>query len=225
MDEFNCALCNNRLNDPRVLQCGDTLCNDCIKNILKNNPESFECPICNKLNICDISKAQEFPKNKLIVELMVKNSKKFYTDEYSTLLNKHINDIFERIKDFKKQVKLIKGRNQDYYDFSYRSNKAINSIIKSIQSSTNKLLYEQLDEFKNVIHADKIDSFKANIRKCLNELNTFQEKWNGLAKDMPQQNEFVEASNNINESLCVFEIELSRLVESLRHSLYDKIQI
>ena len=93
MDDFNCALCNNKLNDPRVLQCGDTLCNGCIKSFLNNNPETFEWPVCNKLIMIE---THEFPKNKLIIELMKKNSKKFFTDEFSSLLNKHLNDVFSK---------------------------------------------------------------------------------------------------------------------------------
>ena len=221
MDEFNCAICNNKLHDPRVLQCGDTLCNDCIKNLLKNNPESFECPVCNKLIIIE---TREFPKNKLVVELMRKNSKKFFTDEFSSMLNKQLNDIFERVKDLKKQVKLAKSRTLDYYDFSNRSSKIINSIVKTIECSTSKLLNDELNEFKNVINAEQVDTFKINLQKCLDEINNFQAKWNEICKDMPEQSKIVEASNDINESLCLFEIELSRLVETLRHSLYDKIQ-
>jgi len=59
----------SHIRAPKVLNCGDTLCKECLKNIINKNKEDFfECPVCKeKLKIKDID---EFITNKEIIRLV-----------------------------------------------------------------------------------------------------------------------------------------------------------
>ena len=47
---LNCKKCEGRLDEPRILPCGNSICSHCVSSIqLKENKE-FQCLICNELH-------------------------------------------------------------------------------------------------------------------------------------------------------------------------------
>ena len=44
-DILNCSKCKERLDDPKMLPCGDTICSNCVSSIHVNN-NKFECILC-----------------------------------------------------------------------------------------------------------------------------------------------------------------------------------
>ncbi len=58
-----CPKCSLESDDPRILPCGETVCNSC----LNTNMKSFECQFCSSEHCTN---ENGFPKNKLIDQLL-----------------------------------------------------------------------------------------------------------------------------------------------------------
>jgi small GTP-binding protein len=63
LEEYNNSF--NSAKTPRILNCGDTFCTQCLKNMRKNN--KIECPICRKEIFEEIEK---ITVNKVIIDLI-----------------------------------------------------------------------------------------------------------------------------------------------------------
>ena len=64
---LNCSKCINRIDEPRLLPCGNTVCNDCITTLtVSRNPNSnmFECAMCLNEHMLP---NEEFPLNKSLL--------------------------------------------------------------------------------------------------------------------------------------------------------------
>ena len=64
-----CPYCKKILCDPRLLQCGKSLCFDCIESLINKEANGFDCPIC-----LEFHKTPEngFFKNLILAELCFK---------------------------------------------------------------------------------------------------------------------------------------------------------
>ena len=65
-DNLNCAKCQERLDDPRMLPCGDTVCSRCLSLIRVNNKQ-FSCLVCNEQHEMP---AKGLPVNKASLALL-----------------------------------------------------------------------------------------------------------------------------------------------------------
>ena len=68
---------------PRILPCSHTLCEMCIRNILKRKPKDanlLECPMC-KVKHPVSQGARSFPQNQFILPIIRKKMISFKTDE------------------------------------------------------------------------------------------------------------------------------------------------
>eukprot|EP00026_Physarum_polycephalum_P005497 Phypoly_transcript_05532.p1 GENE.Phypoly_transcript_05532~~Phypoly_transcript_05532.p1 ORF type:complete len:535 (+),score=69.77 Phypoly_transcript_05532:199-1803(+) len=68
MDKYSisCPVCIDTPNDPRILQCGHTICFKCTTSIYAQG--QISCPLCKQLNTC--STANALPKNYALQELI-----------------------------------------------------------------------------------------------------------------------------------------------------------
>ena len=77
---MDCIICteefDSNLMSPRIspTDCGHTICENCVKNILKTNSAVFTCPICKKKH--QNPKLQDFPKNFSLIQLIQEPKKK-----------------------------------------------------------------------------------------------------------------------------------------------------
>ena len=71
---LTCALCQNLLQDPRILPCLHTFCMHCIENLLRSRKtatETVPCPTCTQeVTIESRKAARALPANSLLVSLL-----------------------------------------------------------------------------------------------------------------------------------------------------------
>jgi hypothetical protein len=69
IDAFlGCGKCNQKFDEPRNLSCGNTVCDSCIKTLVKTvdqDDNSLKCSICHRAH-----KNVEFPVNEIAKRLM-----------------------------------------------------------------------------------------------------------------------------------------------------------
>ena len=76
-DEYpECPICldiygitNDHIRAPKILDCGDSLCKECLERIIKKSNEVFLCPICKK-RIRKNEKIDEYITNKQLISLV-----------------------------------------------------------------------------------------------------------------------------------------------------------
>jgi len=62
---LNCKKCDGRLDEPKILPCGNNICSHCISSIQVNKYNEFECLVCKDKH--------EMPKNGLPFNTVLKD--------------------------------------------------------------------------------------------------------------------------------------------------------
>ncbi len=91
IDAFlRCGRCNEKFDEPRILPCGNTVCNFCIQTLVKTvdkKDNSFKCSMCQGTH-----ENSEFPVNKSLKNLMKTSPSEIFrsdlVEQFKTNLNK-----------------------------------------------------------------------------------------------------------------------------------------
>jgi hypothetical protein len=87
-NELLCSLYKTRLNEPRILPCGNSICFSCSTKIILTMKNQFQCVICNDLH--EMPK-NGLPINKILIKMLstslIKVSRGKYFDLMKNLLN------------------------------------------------------------------------------------------------------------------------------------------
>ncbi len=95
VNELNCIKCKQRLDEPRILPCGETICDYCFITIeVKNN--KFKCFFCNEDHIMP---EKGFPINKRLLRILDLKSKEVYR-------SKEVKQLKENLKLYSIQFKI-----------------------------------------------------------------------------------------------------------------------
>jgi hypothetical protein len=66
-DNLICPRCHEKFVDPKVMECGDSLCGICILDLQETNPDIYQCPVCfEEYSIL----GKVFPPNKDLIKLL-----------------------------------------------------------------------------------------------------------------------------------------------------------
>jgi hypothetical protein len=141
-----CHLCSSRFEDPRLLPCGETLCNKCIRNRCENNGD-FRCVFCEKTHqVSD----ELLPENKLIQKLTsnLRSNSKIATkdvDELKLTLS-NIERRCRELKDITEKNSIVEIRN--YTDFLRNEIDVITESMSQYVYKFNKELVEKVDSYE-----------------------------------------------------------------------------
>ena len=92
---LKCLHCNLKLNDPRVLTCGHTFCNDCLQS--ESNQKSVKCFECGKFTMKSVD-CEGFLENFTVAKMLQKSSFEVYRGEAASILKENIASIRQPIK-------------------------------------------------------------------------------------------------------------------------------
>ena len=90
---MNCKKCNERLDIPKILPCGVSVCTYCVSTVKETNGK-FECFMCS--NSHHMPK-DGFPSSEALMEMLQLEPSKIYRGDTAESLNKKINEIKDRI--------------------------------------------------------------------------------------------------------------------------------
>ena len=141
-----CKKCNKEYIDPRLLPCGNSMCNFCIKETFSKSLK-MKCILCKKIHKIP---AKGFPKNKAIKLLLNKKSKIIYRSSKDENLRELIDQLQEKLDNFN----FIKTQG----DFIIKSH--FSSLRNELQLQT-ELLIEKVNKFSD----DLMNSINENEQK------------------------------------------------------------
>ena len=196
-DEINeilkCSKCKERLDEPTMLPCGQTVCSPCLNSIYVNN-KKFKCIICNNEHPMP---ENGLPINKVVQALLSMQPKEVYRGQAVETLKETLNAMrnkrnllqttsnngIDKIKE-----KCIELRNQVQV--------ATEQAIKQINDLSDSFIKE-IDQYEK----ETIKSYQSNkvdreeIIKTINDLDTFFSKWTEYLKQTKINEEIVLKTN------------------------------
>ena len=78
---MNCSICLETFLNPRILLCGHTFCEECLKKSIVNY--NLSCPTCRYKH--KSMKVEDYPKNYILIELIEK-MKQWFTQRLTERL-------------------------------------------------------------------------------------------------------------------------------------------
>jgi hypothetical protein len=168
-----CPYCKNAYRDPRALQCGRSLCFDCIELLMNKEANGLDCPVCSAfhhapengffkiLTLGDISSTQPNDVSRGAIAEDVKTKMKTIkekTEKLNFFITHPIDNIKEHCSDLKLKVQL-------------ETELKIEKIMKF-----NEEFIRQIEKYEiECIDKCKID--KSLFEETINELDEIYSKW------------------------------------------------
>jgi hypothetical protein len=164
---LNCIKCEGRLDEPRLLPCGNSICSYCSSSIQLVNNKEFQCLICNELHEMP---QKGLPINKLALEMLSCKS-------INVSRGKSFDSLQQIMIDIQKKQNLFKYRLFNPNDFIKehfieRRNEvqlATEQFHEQI-NDINKKLIDEIDEYEN-----KLIDFNINNNLDLESLKYFHD--------------------------------------------------
>ncbi len=95
-DELNCIKCNQKLDEPRMLPCGEFICASCYISIEETN-QKFKCFICNEDHLMP---EKGLPISKRLLRILALKSEEVYRSKEVKQLKENLEIIQEDINKF-----------------------------------------------------------------------------------------------------------------------------
>jgi hypothetical protein len=182
-NELECPQCKEQYDSPRMLPCGETICETCSKSLTVKK-EEFKCPLCNEIH--ESPKNGSFPINKVILNLLKKAPKKIFRGEILETFDVKLKQLQSKINEFEKDLSNGTDKVVEYYsDLKNEIQLASELAIEQIKDINVKLIY-QIELFEK----ECIENYKKNKDEKLN-----------LTNEIKKTNEFVnKCKHNLNKS-------------------------
>ena len=66
---LECPICNIKFEVPKLLSCGESVCEHCIQDLLKSNGgNEFMCPVCGEMH--DMPRNRQFTDNRFLMKIL-----------------------------------------------------------------------------------------------------------------------------------------------------------
>jgi len=156
-DILKCSRCKERLDEPTMLPCGDTVCSLCLKLIHASN-KKFKCIVCNNEHTMP---ENGLPINKALRALWPIQPKEVYRSQAVETLKETLNTM-------RKKISLLQTASDNSSD---RIKDECIELRRQVQLATDQVI-EQIndfnDQFINVINQyenETIESLQSNNRQ------------------------------------------------------------
>jgi hypothetical protein len=179
-DELNCIKCNQKLDEPRMLPCGEFICASCYISIEETN-QKFKCFICNEDHLMP---EKGLPISKRLLRILALKSEEVYRSKEVKQLKENLDIIQEDINKFlfgiDNGVDRIKGLCLDLRNkVQLKTEEAIEQL-----NEHNKQMITEIEEFERECIKSYQTNEKANneFKITKHELEEFNLKWNEYLK-------------------------------------------
>ncbi len=179
-NKLKCLKCNQRLDEPRNLPCGETICANCSVSIEVNN-KKFKCLICDEDHLMP---DKGLPISKILSEIIALRSEDVYRGKEVENLKKLLNEIQEGVNKFSFGINNGVDRIKEVcLDLKNKVQLKTEEAIEQLNEHNEKMITE-IEEFERVCIKSNQTNEKANneFKKTKQELEEFNMKWNEYLK-------------------------------------------
>jgi hypothetical protein len=162
-----CKHCEGRLDKPKLLPCGETICSFCETSIQVNN-QMFDCFICNDKH--DMPK-KGLPNNRLALEILAIELSRVSRGETYDSLKKLLNEIEKKCSIIKLGIENSADHVKEHcIDLRSEVQLTAEEVILKVNDLTTKII-EEIDEYEkeliefNKTNSKSLDSFNAIVKE------------------------------------------------------------
>ena len=108
-----CPYCQNKYDDPRIVNCGASLCHQCIELLIKDDKTSFRCPVCQAVHVKQLA---EYFKNTNLAKLCDKQASEVSRGSLATALTSELGKLKQKLEKLSNESKLGADRIKEHCD-------------------------------------------------------------------------------------------------------------
>lgn len=202
---LKCPECNKTFNDPRLLPCGESFCNECIVTIVKQDQTGLECKYCNMFHLVP---SNGFPVNQRLYLMTKETAFEVFRGEAIENLKEKINEIKVKIENLTNNKQNGAMRIKDHCDFIRSEvDLAAESAICEINKLRDGLLGQIFEYEQNCLKNLEENSKRIEKLETIIETNNdFLLKWNKKIKEYNLTDEDAKEANTL-ANISLEEIE------------------
>ena len=177
-ENLKCKQCKHVFNDPRLLPCGTTKCNDCIMRFLSPVTKSYYCDDCGWVHELGYNKLSEFPKNQMINDQLIKRKHSIGNDKDELMCNNlkfnmnKLNEITMFVnQNFENVIEQLKSNVQQVND---QVEMETDNLLEKIDND-NMFLKSQIKNFEANEFLNRKSHFQIDFKKSIDECKKFHE--------------------------------------------------
>lgn len=222
---LNCELCSQRLDVPKKLPCGGTICTQCEASLPVQSDNQLECKLCSEAHSIDPAKG--LPVCKIISNLLNVKPNEISRGFAVDSLKHNLTEI--RLKLDKLNLNLTNGREEirrHCADLRVQVHTHTELTIKHVNKLSKEFL-DRIDQYES----DCLDSYEFNQQKqgafktFVDDLNSFCQEWNDyLMKSNISEASVLEADSNAKELALKAHEQNYRLEDLLFNGNYLKFE-
>ena len=194
-EELTCNKCRERLDDPRILPCGDTICSDCVLSIRVADNNKFDCLICEKKHTMP---DDGLPVNKKLLAILSLKPSEVYRGQIVQKLKEALNEIH------KKSTQLTFGSNNGIYQIKEHCINLKNELQLSTEEAIKQIneynleLIKEIEQYEKecVKSYDQNYNLTENFSKIIKKLDSFHAEWTHYLKQTTISDESILKANN-----------------------------
>jgi hypothetical protein len=179
-DALKCSKCDQRLDEPWILPCGEIVCSSCV-TLVQITDSKFKCLVCDKIHMMP---EDGLPKNKNILALLSMQSSEVYRSQSVENLRDLLNDISKQITSLKFSINNGIDRIEEFSS-ELRNDVQLTTeeVIQQISEHRDKFI-EEVNEFKKkaIQTYQPNEKSKEDADKSVKELENFQSEWSQYLK-------------------------------------------
>ena len=212
---LNCKQCNERLDVPKILPCGATICTFCVSTIKIEDEFTFECKLCNNMHVFP---SNGFPTSETILSLLSFKPNEIHRSDAAESLKTTLKEIQNKIDQITFGINNGIDQIKEYcIDLRTEVFLATELAIQQINELNEKLIFEI-----NQYESDCIKAFeekqheRETFDNLVEELKQFNNEWSKYLKQFKiSDNAVIEANETA--------IRLNQLAEEEKIKLDDFI--
>jgi hypothetical protein len=171
---LNCINCNARIDEPKLLPCGDTICSYCVSQLkIDSNNNEFTCIVCGDLHEMP---RKGLPLNKRLSEMLNIKPTRVSRGKLFNLLEESIKEIEKKINFFKIGIKNSDEYVKEYcFELRNEVHLATELTIEKVQDLSQEFIDQLLAYESELIEINKSNTnSREAFSSIVSELELFQ---------------------------------------------------
>jgi hypothetical protein len=208
-----CEVCENKMVDPRLLPCGESVCNRCVDLLIDTDKKRIKCQNC--------AKTHEIPEEGFLKNLALQKLLEFENKEVS---RSNLIEEFKKVLGILDKTKKTIESTLEFGDATIRDHcaKVRNDMQLAIEQA-----HATLDEF----HKEFMDETDNHEKECQAKFKSIQQNKGDIEKALNDSNELISKSDQLLKQFEIDQSEFTTLFESAQSTLNnivttrDKLQM
>ena len=210
LNVLNCAKCSKEFDEPRLLPCGKTVCNDCISALtIYSNPNSnmFDCAMCLDEHFMP---SKGFPLNESLLKLLEQKPSEVYRGKVVETFKNNLESVHNK----KQQLEFNLNNGEDtikehcmnlrclIHASAETTIVKVNELADSLINQIIKYETECINSFQSISEG-KQSTQKQRFQQQFDKIEKFYMEWSVYLKNLQYDEEAIIKANDVANKLSM----------------------